>query len=187
VFRDPEPDTIPPECELGLSVRRVMRRDLSTVTAEVVVRPVCTDEGQPPGIDAAFLPSYHDEGCYSGAVFEGFEISAWYNGRHFYDSGYAYVLHRPLYTDWAQAIARQLHTIDQALRERAAADHALRPDPHSYPELVIRIAEVIGARFVQYQLDVDPLLPFTLTDLPGLATAFEHYIPRDRTTEPAPF
>lgn len=187
MFRDPEPETVPRECEIGLSVQREMRRSCSVLTAHALVRPLSHDPDSPPALDAAFPPSFHDEGCYAGAALDGFEVSAWYDGRHFYDSGFAYIVHRPLYTAWAQAIAHQLHTIEAGLRERATRAGQGELDRHSYPELVAAIAEIIGVRFAHYRLDTNPDSAFTLTDLPGLSAAFEQHTPRDRSSAPMSF
>lgn len=51
----------------------------------------------------------------------------------------------------------------------------------------MRIGQVIGARFVKHRLDPDPAASSAVTDLVGLAAAFERHNPRDRTTVPMPF
>jgi hypothetical protein len=187
VFRDPEPETVPRECEIGLSIRCERRRPICVLTAEVVIRPLHGDPDEPSSADPTFLPCFHDEGYYPGTSFEGFQITGWYDGRHFYDSGFSFQPHVPIHTDRAQAIARELHTIEQALKSGAASGEQRGLGRHSYPELVVRIAEIIGARFAQHRLDPDPHCAFTVTDLPGLAAAFEQHTPRDTTTEPMPF
>lgn len=182
---DPEP--VARELETGLFVRRVDRHRSTYLIAEIHVRPVHLEPGE--RADLAFHACCQDQIDHpvNALELEGFEITARYDRRHFYEARHGYrLLHGVIDTRQAQAMARRLGEIDQAFAEQAAAGLPA-PDDHDYPELVVRIGQIIEARFVKHRLDPDPDAPSAVTDLEGLAAAFERHTPRDRTTAPMPF
>ncbi|HTJ68184.1 MAG TPA: hypothetical protein VL551_11695 [Actinospica sp.] len=190
---DPEP--VARELETGLFLRRVDRhqgtyveRHRSTyLTAEISVRPAHLEPGE--RADLAFHACCQDQIDHPAAALEleGFEITARYDGRHFYESHHGYrLLHGVIGSRRAQQMARRMRQIDEAFARQAAIGLRV-PDRHDYPELVVRIGEIIGTRFVKHRLDPDPAAPSAMTDLPGLADAFERHTPRDRDTAPMPF
>lgn len=182
---DPEP--VARELETGLFIRRVERDHCTYLMAEINVRPVHLEPGEPAYL--AFHACCQDQIDHPDAALEleGFEITARYDGRHFYDSRHGYrLLHGVIDTRRAQVMARRLGEIDQAFAEQVAAG-VPAPGYHDFPELVVRVGEVIGARFVKHRLDPDPQAPSVITDLAGLAVAFERHLPRDQTTDPMPF
>lgn len=182
---DPEP--VARELETGLFLRRVERNQSTYVVAEISVRPVYLEPGEPA--DLAFPACCQDQIDHPTVALEleGFEITARYDGRHFYDSCHGYrLLHGVIDARRALTIARRLGEIDEAFAEQAASGLPA-PGYHDYPELVVRIGQIIGAQFFKHRLDPDPEAPSVVTDLAGLAAAFERHTPRDLTTDPMPF
>ncbi|HTJ71348.1 MAG TPA: hypothetical protein VL551_27655 [Actinospica sp.] len=182
---DPEP--VARELETGLFIRRVERHQVTHLIAEINVRPVHLEPGERP--DLTFHACCQDQIDHpvNALELEGFDITARYDGKHFYDACHGYrLLHFVIDTCRAQVMARRMREIDEAFAEQAAAGLPV-PGRHDFPELVVRIGEVIGARFVKHRLDPDPAAPSVMTDLPGLAAAFARYTPRDLATEPMPF
>jgi hypothetical protein len=181
------PEPTARELETGLFLRRVERHQSTYLIAEISVRPVHLEAEEPA--DLAFHACCQDQIDHPTVALEleGFEITARYDGRHFSDSCHGYrLLHGVIDSRRALTMARRLSEIDEAFAEQAAAG---RPAPgyHDYPELVVRIGQIIGARFVKHRLDPDPEAPSVVTDLAGLAAAFERHTPRDLTTDPMPF
>ncbi len=188
MYRDEHvPEPIARELETGLFLRRVERRHSTHLIAQISVRPVHPEPGEPA--DLAFHACCQDQIDHpvNALELEGFEITARYDGRHFYDAGHGYTLpHGVIDTRRARVMARRLGEIDEAFVEQAAAGVPV-PGCHDFPELVMRVGEVIGARFVKHRLDPNPAAPSVVTDLPGLAAAFERHTPRDPASAPMPF
>lgn len=184
---DEAPEPVSRELEMGLFIRRFKRASSTCLVAEISVRPVHLEPGEPR--DLAFHACCQDQIDHPTAALEleGFEITARYDGRHFCDGRHAYrLLHGTIDSRRAHVMARRMHEIDRAFAARAAAGQPI-PDRHGYPELVVAIGEIIGARFAKYRLGSDPVAPFAVTDLAGLTAAFERHTPRERTTAPMPF
>lgn len=182
---DPEP--VAREMQTGLFIRRVERYQSTYLTAEISVRPVHLEPEEPEFL--AFHACCQDQIDHpvNALELEGFEITARYDGRHFYDARHGYgLLHGVIDIRRAQVMSRRLAEIDHVFAEQAAVGVPV-PGYHDFPELVVRVGEVIGARFVKHRLDPDLRSPSVITDLAGLAAAFERHTPRDLTTDPTPF
>jgi len=175
--------------ELGLCVLREMRnRYYCTLTAVVVYKTTTADVDDPWFADRIAHPSWSDDFArHDAAQYEGLRITGNYDGRHFFNTNFAYRIDRPIHADQAEAAARVLRTLEDELHRRRKAELGPELYWHRYPELVETIAEIIGASFAQYSLDSDPSAPITATDIPGLAAAFARHTPRDETTVAPPF